>query len=350
MGTAREGSDAASGLRWRLNEAPAEGSGTLVVVQSQVRVAAPRFGLERLFSATRHACLFLDCPDETWYRGCARATDTAIDAAVAATRPARIVHYGASKGAHGALATALRRRDGPVFAFGPELTIGAPGSRSAQAGAGPDPAGQAVDLAQALAAAAGAPPVTLVFGLHDPVDAAGHARLADLTLADSVRLIGLRAPHESHDQLYTLNIVRKLITRFDRDLATLCAERGLIAREPAAATRAFAAAGATLARGEPAMAARWVPDLLPDANPGHALLAGRIALALGRAGEAAGHAARAIALVEADAVLAGQPKRWRKEPWRLLIEAHGRAGDAAAARAAAAEARARFPQEAAFAP
>lgn len=169
-----EGHDPQSGLRWRFRAAPAGGTGTLVVVQSQARVVPPRFGLERLFATTRHACLFLDCPDAAWYLGCEEAADAAIDAAIARSAPSRIIHYGASKGAFGALATALRRQDGAAYAFGPEFELGVPGTQSGLYRAHGQPGEP--DLVRALAETRSPHPLTLVFGLHDPVDADGYAR------------------------------------------------------------------------------------------------------------------------------------------------------------------------------
>uniref|UniRef100_UPI003BA8FDBC hypothetical protein n=1 Tax=Stappia sp. TaxID=1870903 RepID=UPI003BA8FDBC len=339
-----DGLDPQSGLRRRFRAAPSGGSDTLVVVQSQARVVPPRFGLERLFATTRHACLFLDCPDSAWYLGCEAATDAAIDAALAVAAPSRIIHYGASKGAYGALSTALRRGDGTAYAFGPEFELGQPGTQSGLYRA-PGQPGEP-DLVRALAETRTPHPLTLVFGLHDPVDAAGFARLARVPLPPAVALLALRSPHASHDHLYTLNIIRKLIARFDRDLAGLCDERGLISQEGADTAGAFATAGHRLATGDPPDPDALAGDLVPALNPGHGLLLAECLLAAGRAAEAAGILREAITLTESAKGLAAQPKRWRKQFWRELIQALARAGDASGAGETAREALARFPDDA----
>ena len=96
-------------LRQRFVSGPQSGgSGILAVVYSQVRVPEGRFGLERLFTDTRHACLFLNDLRWCWYEGQTEAIDAAIDAAVAAAKPSRIIHYGSSMGGHAALAAGLR--------------------------------------------------------------------------------------------------------------------------------------------------------------------------------------------------------------------------------------------------
>ncbi|WP_417771289.1 hypothetical protein [Stappia sp.] len=340
-----DGHDAGTGLTWRYR--PGRGSDTLVVVQSQARVPQGRFGLERLFAKTRHACLFLNGPDESWYLGCEAASDAAIDAAIVAARPGRIIHYGASKGAYGALLTALRRGDGPAFAFGPELELGVPGSQSALSrvrGQQGEP-----DLAGALLAPTTPHPLTLVFGLHDPVDAAGFARLAAQPRPEHLRLLALRSPHASHDHLYTLNIIRKLIVRFDRDLGGLCAERGLIAPEAAhGLASAFGVAGERFADGDGLSGAALAEELDTTGNPGHALLAAQAFLREGSPNAALALLETAIALNEADPSLAAQPKRWRKTFWHQALAAARAGGDAPRAAAIAARARARFPEDAGF--
>ena len=338
-----DGLDPHSGLRRRFRAAPPGGTDTLVVVQSQARVVPPRFGLERLFATTRHACLFLDCPDSAWYLGCEAATDAAIDAAVAAANPSRIIHYGASKGAHGALSTALRRRDGAAYAFGPEFELGQPGTQSGLYRA-PGQPGEP-DLVRALADTRTPHPLTLVFGLHDPVDAAGFARLARVPLPETLTVLALRSPHASHDHLYTLNIIRKLIARFDRNLAGLCDKRGLISQEGASTASAFATAGHRLAAGDPPDPDALARDLVPALNPGHGLLLAECLLAAGRAAEAAEVLREAITLTESAKGLAAQPKRWRKQFWWQRILALERAGDMTGAGEVARAALARFPQD-----
>jgi len=336
----QQGHDPDTGLVWRFRPAVSQGRPAhdaaerpcLVVVYSQARVAPGRFGLERLFSATRHACLFLNAPDAGWYLGCERAIDAAIDAAAQAARPARVIHYGASKGAHGALLTGLRRGDGAVYAFGPEFELGAPGTQSARHMSAPV---HGPDLVAALRHAEAGPPITLVFGLFDAIDAAGAAALMETALPERVRLLLLRSSHASHDHLYSLNIIRKLIVRFDRDLRALCADRGLLARETHADLLRFADTARRVAQGLlPENLARLTPgapreDPHVSANPGHALLAGEILLAAGRGHEAADRLAALQAGLDADPALRTLPKRWRKRVWRARRAALAALGDVA---------------------
>lgn len=341
-----DGEDPASGLRFRHRRArdSADG-GVLAVVFSQVRVAEGRFGLERLFANTRHACLFLNCPDPVWYLGCEAAIDREVARAIEAARPQRIVYYGASKGAYGALATALRRGDGEAFAFGPELVLGQPGSQSARVFA---PAmATAPDLAGRLAACRKVP-ATLVFGIFDPVDAGGAVALSGRSLPETIRVLRLASPHASHDHLYTLNIARKLIAGFDRDLAALCGERGLIAADTDAELARFA--DFAKARADDRLSADAIAAARRDPyrarNPGYAL---ETALALADAGspaEAAKELAGAQAAIETGPAARALPKRWLKTFWRERIAVLREAGEDHAADALAREAGQRFPADA----
>jgi hypothetical protein len=340
-----EGCDAASGLSWRFRPAPrADSAGILAVVFSQMRVPEGRFGLERLFANTRHPCLFLNCPDPVWYLGCETAIDREIARAIKAASPRRIVYYGASKGAHGALATALRRGDGEAFAFGPELALGQPGSQSARVLA---PAmASAPDLAGPLAEAK--VPVTLVFGIFDPVDAGGAAALGGRSLPEAVRVLRLASPHASHDHLYTLNIARKLIAGFDRDLAALCSERGLIAADTDAELAGFSGFASARATGrltaDAIAAARRDPHRAR--NPGHALEVARALAGIGAPVEAAQELALAQAAIDASPGARALPKRWLKTFWRERIAALRAGGEDRAADALAREAGQRFPTDA----
>ena len=341
-----EGEDLASGLRFRHRRArDSANGGILVVVFSQVRVADGRFGLERLFANTRHACLFLNCPDPVWYLGCEAAIDREIARAIEAARPGRIIYYGASKGAHGAVATALRRGDGAAFAFGPELVLGRPGSQSARVFA---PAmATAPDLAGMLAACRKVP-ATLVFGVFDPVDAGGAVALSGRPLPETVRVLRLASPHASHDHLYTLNIARKLIAGFDRDLAALCSERGLIAADTDADLARFAGFAEARAAGrldqQEIAAARHDP--YRARNPGYGLEIARALADIGAPAEAAGVLARAQAAIDASPAARSLPKRWLKGFWRERIAALRAAGETHAADVAEQEARRRFPADA----
>ncbi len=92
-------------------------------VFSQIRIPAGKFGLERLFAKTRHSCVFLNDTQSQWYLSAEQSIDCAIDDAIAQKNPERVICYGASMGAYGALVTGLRRQDGEIFAFSPELEL-----------------------------------------------------------------------------------------------------------------------------------------------------------------------------------------------------------------------------------
>lgn len=344
-----EGHDPDSGLVWRYNAVPAGGSDCLAVVFSQVRVPPGRFGLERLFANTRHACLFLNCPDPVWYLGCEAAIDRAIDRAAKASKASRLVHYGASKGAYGALATALRRGDGRAFAFGPELVLGRPGSQS---GAVRSAAmATAPDLGARLQRAGQGPDLTLVFGILDATDTAGAVALSGHDLPERVKVLRLVSSHASHDHLYTLNIARKLIAGFTRDLGGLCAERGLIAGDETADLARFAGFAETVAEameegsGTGKAVAEAVAAALADPyariNPGYGLAVGQALVRLERRAEAAGWLAAVQERIDAMPGAAALPKRWRKAVWRARLSAV----EGTARTALLAEAQARFAGE-----
>ncbi|WP_067338607.1 hypothetical protein [Stappia indica] len=348
MATGSDGHDPESGLVWRYRPAPAGGSDCLAVVYSQVRVPEGRFGLERLFANTRHACLFLNCPDPVWYLGCEAAIDRAIDVAAKASGAARIVHYGASKGAYGALVAALRRGDGRAFAFGPELVLGRPGSQS---GAVRSPAmANAPDMAEQLQRAGAGPEMTLVFGIFDATDTAGAVALSSRDLPERVRVLTLVSSHASHDHLYTLNIARKLITGFSRDLGALCAERGLIADDETADLERFArffegmagAAEGSDGAGLANAVASALSDPYARLNPGYGLALGQALVRLGRRAEAAERLGEVEARIEAMPGANALPKRWRKAVWRARLSA---SEGTAAHGPLLAEAQARFPGE-----
>ncbi|WP_106752736.1 hypothetical protein [Pannonibacter carbonis] len=305
--------DPSAHLRHRL--APGAGSGLLVVVYSQVRVPDGKFGLERMFSATRHACLFLNDTRNGWYLGQEVAIDAAIEAAIASVRPARILHYGASMGGYAALVTGLRRGDGAIHAFGPELELGRPGSQSALYGLPhPGTPAEALALDPALDGLRRelAHPVHLYFGHLDPVDSAGVARVLAQGLGG--RLFDLASCHASHDHLYTLNVIRKITRTFDRDPDEELTARGLIRPLPRAFHEGFAAAGEAFAAGE-----RLTPeqlDALAAFAPGHVGLLRLRAEAAARVGDlalAVDLMQAAEAAIAQDPALHGLPKRWRKD-------------------------------------
>lgn len=343
-----DATDPQTGLAWRYRPGtPATGDRetVLAVVFSQARVPQGRFGLERLFAQTRHACLFLNGPDADWYRTCDEATDRAIALACDRARANRIVYYGASKGAYGALVTGLRRGDGEIYAFGPEFRLGLPGTQSGLVmDADPD----ARDPLSMLKAAPDGPAVHLVFGIFDAVDAQGAARCLQGELPARAHTQILRSSHASHDHLYSLNIIRKLITRFDRDLSALCAERGLTADDRVADIARFAEAGAEFAAGRLAPALALETDPYADRNPGLALLVAEALVAAGQFGRAESRLAATQAAIDEDPVLGGLPKRWRKQLWRTRLSAREAAGDRQGYRALLETARARFPEDDGF--
>jgi hypothetical protein len=341
--------DPQTGLAWRYRPAP-EGAVTgeeiLAVVFSQARVPPGRFGLERLFAQTRHACLFLNGPDADWYRSCDDAVDRAMALACERATPQRILYYGASKGAYGALVTGLRRGDGEIHAFGPEFRLGRPGTQSGEVmDADPD----ARDPLAMLMAAPDGPAVHLVFGIFDAVDAEGAARCLQDDLPARAMPFTLRSSHASHDHLYSLNIIRKLITRFDRDLGTLCTERGLVAEHAASDIARFAEAGAEFAAGRPDAALVLESDPYTARNPGLGLMVAEALVGAGQFDRAESRLAATQALIDDDPVLGSLPKRWRKHLWRTRLSARREAGDAQGYSRLREEAHSRYPEDETFA-
>ncbi|BBE73642.1 hypothetical protein [Oharaeibacter diazotrophicus] len=324
----------------------ARGSDVLAVVFSQVRVPAGRFGLSRLFARTAHACLFLNQPDNAWYRGAEAAVDAAIARAVDAVRPARVVLYGSSMGAWGALSAAARRPDAEAVAFAPDFSVGEPGGRSAEAGLAP------VDGEPDLSALLAAPrrgTIDLVIGLYDPYDAGVAARLVDIGLPAAVRLSTVASGHEVHDHLYSLNVIRRVIAGFVRPIGAEAVAKGLAlpigdtGRRHALARLALdLGAGRTV---DPAA----VAAVAFSGDPGAALVEAEALAAAGRIDEAERRLARLGVEIAASPILSSLPKRFRKEVPRrriALLDALGRTDDA---RIVAAEAAAAFPTDDGFA-
>ncbi|WP_417688681.1 hypothetical protein [Roseibium sp.] len=279
--------------------------GILVVVFSQVRVPAGKFGLERLFAGTRHNCLFLNDTGNQWYVGLDEEIDAVIDEAVSQVQPTRIIHYGSSMGGYGALLTGLRRRDGEIHAFGPELRPGRPGYQSTDYGVPScvhdiHPSGQQFPHH-----------LHLYFGCFDPVDAAGAAETAQLFPEADLHLV--KSSHASHDHLYSLNIIRKIIRTFDRDPGAELVARGLKADISEETLKQFAALGERLAAGDAVdpNLVRRLPGY--DGNPGMIRLAAEAEANVLRLDRAFTTALQAEQLIENDPVLSTLPKRWRKE-------------------------------------
>lgn len=315
-----------------------------MVVFSQVRVPAGKFGLERLFAATTHSLLLVNEPVNDWYRGREAALDRLIGEATTAIKATRLVFYGSSMGAFGASAAAARHAGAELYAFAPDYRIGEPGSQSAAAGLPVRP--EEADLGQLLAASRQGK-ARIIVPLYDPYDAGVGARLAALSLPGT-DLVPLRSSHEVHDHLYSLNIIRKTVATFRRDIASEAERRGLLAHDvdwPAHAR--LAAARAAFDAG-----ARLDPDvilaMLPGVNPGVMLLAAEAAERAGDIGRAANLLAALDEMIVADAVLSGLAKRYLKEVPRRRIRLLKEAGDIAASHRVAREAARRFPTDEGF--
>ena len=322
------------------------GGETLVVVFSQVRVPAGKFGLERLFAGTTHSLLLLNQPMNNWYRSRGADIDRLIDEAVVAAKAERVILYGSSMGAFGAAAAASRRLDADLYAFAPDFRIGEPGSQSAAAGLALQ--SDEADLGHLLALPRQGS-ARVIVPLYDPYDAGVGARLAALSLPDDVTLVPLRSSHEVHDHLYSLNVIRKVTATFRRDIGVEAAARGLLVRSVDWSAHArFAAARAAFDAGAP-LDPDAVMGLLPENNPGLALLAAEAAERAGDIGRAEALLAELDAAIADDAILSGLVKRYLKDVPRRRIRLLRDAGDSAAARRIAAEAATRFPTDEGFA-
>jgi hypothetical protein len=323
----------------RLQHRFAEGSGdTLVIVFSQVRVPAGKFGLERLFARTRHSCLFLNDTANGWYLGLESRIHTAIDEVLAHTSARNIIYYGSSMGGYGALVTGLARQDGEIHAFGPELRAGYPGSQSRDYGitAG-DP--RLFDFQRVPGSPAF--PVHLYFGVYDPVDAINAAAAAHLLPEAQLHL--LRSCHASHDHLYSLNLIRRIITTFARDPETELASKGLLATVDMGDLEAFGRLAEQLATGG-TIRPDDVTGLTGFAeNPGMIRLAAETAASSGDLSRAVTLLQQAEDLVENDPVLRMLPKRWRKEIPLRRVECLIESGAVPAARDLLARTCERFP-------
>ncbi|WP_346893422.1 hypothetical protein [uncultured Roseibium sp.] len=292
----------------RLQYLLAEGSGdTLVIVFSQVRVPAGKFGLERLFARTRHACLFLNDIENGWYLDLERGIHSTIDSALARTGARKVVYYGSSMGGYGALMTGLTRQDGDIHAFGPELRAGYPGSQSHDYGITADDP-RLFDWQKAPCPAFS---VHLYFGVYDPVDATNAAAAARL-LPDT-RLHLLRSCHASHDHLYSLNLIRRIITTFQRDPETELASKGLLAAVEIEDLEAFGLLGERLAAGEPVRPEEVIALTGFAESPGMIRLAAEAAASSADRSWAIALLEQAEDLIAADPVIRTLPKRWRKE-------------------------------------
>lgn len=312
--------------------------GHLIVVFSQVRVPEGKFGLERLFARTRHSCLFLNDTNNGWYLGLEDQIDAVVEQAVLATTAQQVVYYGSSMGGFGALTTGVRRRDGEVHAFGPELRLGRPGSQSRYYGVPPDDP-RCPDITEPLEGFAH--PFHLYFGIYDPVDAAQVA-LAH-TFLPGAQCHLLRSSHASHDHLYSLNIIRRLIMTFARDPATELATKDLLAKPDLDALMCFGALAEALAGCDPVDPARLLRLEGYAGNPGMMQLRAESLVRHGALDEACDVLLQAEALVNADDVLKTLPKRWRKTLPLRRVELLAKVGNLQAARILLEETSERFP-------
>ncbi|KZL16327.1 hypothetical protein [Pseudovibrio sp. Ad26] len=282
-------------------------SGVLLVVFSQVRIPSGKFGLERLFAKTQHSCVFLNDIQSQWYLSAQQGIDCAIDEAIAQENPERIIYYGASMGAYGALVTGLRRQDGEIYAFSPELELGVVGSQSAAylAPFAPDKADLLGLLSESMKY-----PVHLFFGLFDWVDTNGYLAAQRLPHCANRFCYGVAGPHALHDQLYSLNIIRQLIKTFQRNVSELLSARGLLITPSLADCAEFVGLGQALAENAP----MYLPDVsrsLSD-NPGYGLLRAEHFALQGKPQRGAELLQEWGIALKDDAVLKTTPKRWRK--------------------------------------
>jgi len=313
-------------------------------VFSQVRVPEGKFGLERLFAGTRHACLFFNDLSGHWYQGQEQEIDAALDHAIDQVRPERVVYYGSSMGAYGALMTGLRHGDGSVYAFGTELDLGRPGGQSPGDLAGP-PGGLVPAIKALERAAKTLKDCHLFYGALDPVDAR-QVQLLGASATGTIHLHLLRSSHASHDHLYSLNIIRKIISGFERDPRSLCAERRLLAKETKEDLKLFSKVHEDLISGRPGDPTALIETGRRLNNPGMLQWAAEVLVAHERLDTAAGLLSEADTMTHADPVLAGVPKRWRKLLPLRWAELLAELGDVSEAETVLAECRSRFPDDA----
>ncbi|MEP1881521.1 MAG: hypothetical protein ABJJ38_11475, partial [Roseibium sp.] len=211
-------------------------------------------------------------------------------------------------GGYGALLTGLRRQDGEIHAFGPELRLGRPGYQSTGYGICANDQ-RLVDLASL--ADAFSRELNLYFGCFDAVDAAGASSAKELL--PKARRHLLRSTHANHDHLYSLNIIRRLIRTFERDPARELASKQLNCGIAECELRIFGNLGEAFASG----AVVDPPDLAQleafHLNPGIMQLAAKAQARAGDLDKALDTMAETEALIENDPVLRGLPKRWRKQ-------------------------------------
>ncbi|EFO31245.1 hypothetical protein TRICHSKD4_3476 [Roseibium sp. TrichSKD4] len=284
-------------------------SGYLVVVFSQVRVPPGKFGLERLFAGTRHACLFFNDPRNRWYLDQQNDIGHLIDKTIDTQKPSRIIYYGSSMGGTAALHAGLSRRDGDIHAFGAELLTGQPGSQSLEHGI----SAQTADFLslETLAEANTPHSVHLYYGGFDGTDAANVARAADNLSQTYIHL--LASTHASHDHLYSRNVIRQLIKTFDRDPQTLLVPKSLLLDADLASLSAFGRLWETFSKGETLQLDELKALPIFNSNPGLQWLYAEAVSQNGDVTKAAHLLEHLDQAIEAQPVWRTLPKRWRKQ-------------------------------------
>ncbi|KZL19498.1 hypothetical protein PsAD2_01776 [Pseudovibrio axinellae] len=317
------------------------GSGVLVVVFSQVRIPSGKFGLERLFAKTQHSLVFLNDIGSQWYLNAEHEIDAAIDDAIAREEPKRIIYYGASMGAYGALITGLRRGDGEIFAFSPELELGAAGTQSVAYVKQPYPD---TSVLHALLSQAQEYPVHLFFGLFDWVDTSGYLNIQRLPWDKNRHCYGLAGPHALHDQLYTLNIIRQLIKTFNRNVPELLLARQLMIAPSMDECEALVSLGRRLAQNEAPVVQETMASIL--GNPGYGKLEAERLAIHEKPYEGAQLLFKWHRAIQNDAVMMTTPKRWRKEFLIRAAELYEHSSDIKRAKDALLECTGLFPIDA----
>ncbi|SON57881.1 hypothetical protein HDIA_4340 [Hartmannibacter diazotrophicus] len=333
------------GLAWR--RIAGRGSRTLAVVFSQVRVPKGKFGLSRLFARTAHHGLFLNDLTGGWYRDQERVIDEAVDDAIKTLKPDRIVYYGSSMGGWGALVTALRRGDGKAVVFAPDLLVGEPGSRSAMAGLSPHP--DEASLTKLVATGSKHHRHDLVFGLFDAYDAGTAASLAALD-HPSINLVPVASTHEVHDHLYSINVIRRVISTFDRAIETEIASKGLLIENPDWPQLArLGALARQMASGERVTSIE-IEALGLSGNPGAMELAARADLLSGDTSRAIHRLEKLVRRLHDEPDYATITKRSKKAPALMLLDLLRREGREKDMAALTQELALRYPEDGRFGP
>ncbi|NVK34244.1 MAG: hypothetical protein HWE23_07180 [Rhodobacteraceae bacterium] len=293
----------------RLQQSLSRGdSGITVVVFSQVRVPPGKFGLEQLFRATRHSCLFLNDTEYRWYLGLDAQIDAALDLALESETPKRLIYYGSSMGGYAALRTALRRQDGEVHAFGAEIELGHPGAQSSDylqigdASVASSLGGCSVSLQERM---------NLYYGCLDPVDAANAVRSHNLW--PQAQLHCLNSTHGNHDHLYSLNLIRRITRTFERSAAAELKSKALPLSPDFDGLEAFGSLFETLSTGQAIDPASIEALSTYKTNPGMMRLKADALADQGLFADAITELHRAETLISSNPVLQTLPKRWRKE-------------------------------------